>query len=196
MLDKLNFIISLLLNKFLNFLSIKVSPRHQWIHTKLLQCKTMLAHRSAPLTMTLRPWTTRHDYVTGEAWEITDYYNMIMPGNFKKEDSDLPAVNVVINELFARDQFKQDPKLTMLFAVFTNWFAASVLQSNLDDQNKTHIDHGLNLTALYGKVDRTRKTIRNFTNGLLKSQIINGEEYPPYLSSMTTPPPAVYDGQR
>jgi prostaglandin-endoperoxide synthase 2 len=87
-----------------------------------------------------------------------------------------------IADLFARgDEQRTCEKSSVLFAHFAQWFTDGFLRSDPADYRKTTSNHEVDLCQVYGlRPDLTRR-LRAREGGLLKSQMINGEEYPPYL---------------
>jgi prostaglandin-endoperoxide synthase 2 len=93
--------------------------------------------------------------------------------------------------LFTRDQLAECPKTTVLFTFFAQWFTDGILRTErsvrLDADNKPILrntrknesNHDIDLAQLYGLNSAATVQLRG-DDGLLKSQWINGEEYPPY----------------
>ncbi|GAA2727068.1 peroxidase family protein [Actinocorallia aurantiaca] len=76
------------------------------------------------------------------------------------------------------------PKSTVLFANFAQWFTDGFLRSDRSvppHPGKTTSNHEIDLSQLYGLNREVTKLIRAGEGGLLKSQFIGGEEFPPYL---------------
>jgi prostaglandin-endoperoxide synthase 2 len=88
-------------------------------------------------------------------------------------------------ELFRREgELTLCPKSTVLFAYFAQWFTDGFLRSDRKeprDLRKNRSNHNIDLSQLYG-IDRSiTDLLRAHRGGLLMSQEINGEEYPPFL---------------
>lgn len=95
----------------------------------------------------------------------------------------LPTVED-LKGLFTREVFAESPKSTVLFPCFAQWFTDGFLRSDRaqpPDPRKNQSNHEIDLTNLYGLHPDIALELRTSNNGLLKSQQINGEEYPPYL---------------
>lgn len=91
-------------------------------------------------------------------------------------------------ELFRRTETRLSPKSTVLFPYFAQWFTDGFLRSERPedpnqrrDVRKNQSAHNIDLSQLYGLKPEITRMIRSGTGGRLKSQLINGEEYPPYL---------------
>lgn len=87
--------------------------------------------------------------------------------------------------LFARgDEIILCPKSTVLFAYFAQWFTDGFLRSDRSgphELRKNTSNHNIDLSQLYGLNKSITALLRSFQEGLLKSQMIKGEEYPPLL---------------
>jgi prostaglandin-endoperoxide synthase 2 len=69
----------------------------------------------------------------------------------------------------------------VLFAYFAQWFTDGFLRTDREDWRKTTSNHDIDLSPLYGLNRETTCLIRTREGGRLKSQIINGEEYAPFI---------------
>ncbi|SBW21908.1 heme peroxidase [Candidatus Protofrankia californiensis] len=97
---------------------------------------------------------------------------------------DAPAVERVARLLARNGPEAVCPKSTVLFAYFAQWFTDGFLRSDRSapkDPRKNASNHEIDLCQLYGLTSAVTKLIRLGEDGLLKSQIINGEEFPSYL---------------
>ncbi|GGV24588.1 hypothetical protein GCM10010182_53980 [Actinomadura cremea] len=88
-------------------------------------------------------------------------------------------------ELFTRDgDMIPCPRSTVLFAYFAQWFTDGFLRSDIAeprDPRRTTSNHHVDLNPLYGLDAAATAAVRAFDGGLLKSQTIDGGEFPPYL---------------
>lgn len=75
-------------------------------------------------------------------------------------------------------------KSTVLFAYFAQWFTDGFLRSDRaqePDPRKNESTHEIDLCQIYGLTKQANEELRAGELGLLKSQTLNGEEFPPYL---------------
>jgi prostaglandin-endoperoxide synthase 2 len=101
---------------------------------------------------------------------------------------DLPPADQVA-DVFVRPEgaFTPSAKSTVLFSYFAQWFTDGFLRSdrtpppNGPDDRKNDSNHEIDLMQIYGLTAEVTDQLRSHAGGLLKSQTINGEEYPPYL---------------
>lgn len=99
-------------------------------------------------------------------------------------DAGLPSVERVAELFMRRGETVLCPKSTVLFSYFAQWFTDGFLRSTRSqprDPRKNESNHEIDLTQLYGLRPGVTRVLRTFEGGLLKSQVINGEEFPPYL---------------
>ncbi|QYC40260.1 Heme peroxidase [Nonomuraea coxensis DSM 45129] len=88
-------------------------------------------------------------------------------------------------ELFARgESMIPCPRSTVLFAYFAQWFTDGFLRGDTNvprDPRKNSSNHHIDLNQVYGLDETATAALRAFDGGLLKSQFINGGEFPPHL---------------
>lgn len=91
----------------------------------------------------------------------------------------LPPVEAVA-DLFERRPGREQVsrKSTVLFSHFAQWFTDGFLRTVQDDVCKNTSPHEIDLCQLYGLNPDVTGELRSGQGGRLKSQIINGEEYP------------------
>ncbi len=88
-------------------------------------------------------------------------------------------------DLFTRDGDGEEcPKSTMLFAYFAQWFTDGFLRSDRTeprDVRKNTSTHEIDLCQLYGLTEEVTRVLRTGRGGRLRSQVLGGQELPPYL---------------
>ncbi len=107
-----------------------------------------------------------------------------------------PPTSEAVAALFLRDgEMIPCPKSTVLFPCFAQWFTDGFLRTNRSagpgqprDTRKNESNHEIDLAQLYG-LNHTMTDQLRADNGLLKSQLIKGEEYPPFFCSDGQPKP-------
>jgi prostaglandin-endoperoxide synthase 2 len=96
----------------------------------------------------------------------------------------LPPEDRVADLFMRRGEGDQCPKSTVMFAYFAQWFTDGFLRSDRHperDPRRNDTNHELDLTPLYGVRKEITEALRSHEGGRLKSQVIGGAEYPPYL---------------
>ncbi|MEV7969395.1 peroxidase family protein [Sphaerisporangium sp. NPDC088356] len=88
-------------------------------------------------------------------------------------------------DLFTRgDTMIPCPRSTVLFAYFAQWFTDGFLRGDTHvprDPRKNSSNHHIDLNQLYGLNAAATAALRTFDGGLLKTQVLDGAEFPPYL---------------
>ena len=105
-----------------------------------------------------------------------------------------PDVNTVA-DLFKREgAMLECRKSTVLFSWFAQWFTDGFLRTSRElgrdgvrNTLKNESTHEIDLAQLYGRTDKQTHQLRAHDGGLLRSQTINGEEYPEYLCALGEP---------
>ena len=94
-------------------------------------------------------------------------------------------------ELFRRPAggMVESEKSTVLFSYFAQWFTDGFLRTDYVEPLKNTSNHDIDLSNLYGLTAEYTKILRSRVDGKLKSQIINGEEYPPFYYRDGQPDP-------
>ncbi len=85
-------------------------------------------------------------------------------------------------ELFRRGEAGGTPseKSTLLFPHFAQWFTDGFLRTDPTNPLKNTSTHDIDLSQLYGQTRAVTDMLRSKSGGRLKSQLVNGAEYPPY----------------
>src|SRR5262249_48579413 len=96
----------------------------------------------------------------------------------------LPPEEAVAHLFVPQGPEKLCPKSTVLFAYFAQWFTDGFLRSDRNrerDPRKNDSTHEIDLLPLYGVRPEQTDQLREHHGGRLKSQDINGAEFPSYL---------------
>jgi prostaglandin-endoperoxide synthase 2 len=134
------------------------------------------------------PFTTLADYTSWTSCTDKTFSARHLPS--RPQRSGLPELDE-FQSLYKRDPFIASPKSTVLFSAFAQWFTDGFLRMDRVglpdhvDLRKNESNHDIDLTNLYGLRPAVTEQLRAHEDGLLKSQLINGEEYPPYLYAGT-----------
>lgn len=87
-----------------------------------------------------------------------------------------------ITQLFMRQGDQTPSRSSALFTFFAQWFTDSVLRIDPRDRRKNTSNHNIDLCQIYGLTEATARILRrNDGSGKLRSQLIDGEEWPDYL---------------
>ena len=92
-----------------------------------------------------------------------------------------------ITALFARPRDSAGSSLmttdrsSVLFMFFAQWFTDSVLRIDHKDRRRNTSNHDVDLCQIYGLNERETQCLRSGKRGHLRSQYIDGREFPDYL---------------
>lgn len=125
------------------------------------------------------PVSTMADYTSWDSLIDRTFTGRHLPP--VRQPATLPTADAVV-QLFERAPGKTilSPKSTMLFAHFAQWFTDGFLRTDRENFLKNTSNHDIDLCQLYGLNREATRLLRSHQGGKLKSQIINGEEYPCY----------------
>lgn len=155
-------------------LVMEIGPLRSFVNRKLINEAVMKVPPRPNVLSTLTPYSS---------WDsLTDrtYSGRHLPPVTRRE-GDLPPVETVV-ELFRRPEgtMTLSDKSTVLFSYFAQWFTDGFLRTDYNNPLKNTSNHDIDLSNLYGPRKAVADVLRSRTDGKLKSQWINGEEYPPY----------------
>ena len=128
------------------------------------------------------PFSTMADYTSWASLTDRTYSSRHLPAA-EAADPVQPELDA-LKGLFTRQEFVESPKSTVLFSYFAQWFTDGFLRSDRatpPDPRCNQSNHDIDLTNLYGLNANIARQLRTLDGGRLKSQQINGEEFPPYL---------------
>jgi prostaglandin-endoperoxide synthase 2 len=147
------------------------------------------------------PWTTRHDYISWSGLTDRSYNARLLPAKPYPPADALgtrrPPVDAVV-ALFKAAPAGQRicPKSTMVFPAFAQYLTDGFIRTRLandppfgsgvEDRRRSTSNHEIDQSPLYGRNEAQTDVLRLKSEvagqrGRLKSQILNGEEHPPFL---------------
>jgi prostaglandin-endoperoxide synthase 2 len=134
----------------------------------------MMKPRPAPLS-------TKSPYTSWESLTNREYSERHLPPGLLPSSS-LPPLEQA-TQLFARDGGgpRLSDKSTLLFPIFAQWFVDGFLRTDPKNPRKNTSTHDIDLSQLYGQTSKVTRILRSHEGGRLKSQTIDGEEFPPFL---------------
>ena len=131
------------------------------------------------------PFSTRSSYTSWASLTDRRYFGRHLAAP-KRRDA-LPDKAEVV-KLFERpaEGGRVCPKSTLLFPVFAQYLTDGFLRTDMEARERTTSNHEIDLSPLYGRTAEQTDVLRQRDEtpgrkGRLKSQELNGEEYPPYL---------------
>lgn len=170
----------------------KISEKSPWLRkiiNKIAINKAVNVCRHRP-----HPWSTVHDYVSWTSLTDKQWSARHLPA----KSSNVPKDDSLIIELFRRksDKARLCPKSTCLFPAFAQYLTDGFIRTRMPNTSKGEKDdplrrqntsnHEIDLSPLYGRTKEQTNALRLMSEevnmkGRLKSQLIGGEEYAPFL---------------
>ena len=144
------------------------------------------------------PWSTKHDYISWSGLTDRTYNARLLPAKrypaAEARGTRRPPLAEVA-ALFARRPATNQRlcgKSTGLFPAFAQYLTDGFIRTKLDndaaleDRRRTTSNHEIDLSPLYGRTPTQTDALRLRASqagrrGRLKSQVINGEEFSPFL---------------
>jgi prostaglandin-endoperoxide synthase 2 len=131
---------------------------------------------------TLRPraLSLASDYTSWLSLTDRSFSGRHLPPASPEDHAALPPEAEVV-ALYRRERMVPSTDTSVMFMFFAQWFTDSFLRTSHTDYRKNESNHEIDLCQIYGvNVDKTN-VLRSHQGGRLKSQMIDGEEYPPFL---------------
>jgi prostaglandin-endoperoxide synthase 2 len=141
------------------------------------------------------PFSTLADYTSWRSLTDRSYDSRHLPRAAPAPAA--PEAETVAGLFNREGEMTPCEKSTVLFPYFAEWFVDGFLRSErphpdpetgrpVRDPARNESNHEIDLMQIYGLTDDVTRELRTFEDGLMETQVINGEEYPPHL----------YDGER
>jgi prostaglandin-endoperoxide synthase 2 len=131
-----------------------------------------------------RPLTLAADYTTWVGLTDRSFTGRHLPP--APPDRPLPSEAEVL-ELFRRPPGQEVPSedTTVMFLLFAQWFTDSFLRTDRNDWRKNTSTQEIDFCQIYGLSEAKTRMLRSMEGGRLKSQQLDGQEYPPFLLERT-----------
>ena len=142
---------------------------------------SLLANASPPRP---RPFSLAGDYTSWISLTDRSFTGRHLP--VAAEGRPLPTAAEVL-ELFRRPPGGETPSAdtSVLFMLFAQWFTDSFLRTDHTDLRKNTSTQEIDFCQIYGLSESKTRLLRSMEGGRLKSQQIDGQEYPPFLFERT-----------
>jgi prostaglandin-endoperoxide synthase 2 len=128
------------------------------------------------------PLSTMAPYTSWDSLTDRTFTGRHLPPDeeFNRDDR-LPSLEDATSLFRKRDgQTSYSTKSTLLFPYWVQWFTDGFLRTDRVNRMKNTTNHHIDLSPVYGLNKRSTDMLRAHEGGRLKSQLINGEEYPLY----------------
>lgn len=160
-------------------------------------------------------WSTlSDDYISWSSLTDKTYFARLLPAGPPLGADAIGTSHPPISDIVA--MFREtgsaqilSSKSTCLFPAFAQYLTDGFLRTQIfntppgahvrpgvTDRRRTTSNHEIDMSALYGRTPQQTAVLRTFVGGKLKSQLINGEEFPPFLyGSDKNPKPEFCDDE-
>jgi len=122
--------------------------------------------------------STKSPYTSWESLTDRTYSARHLPPDLQLQHRLQPEASVA--ELFRRKEPRVSAKSTLLFSHFAQWFVDGFLRTDPNDVTRNTSTHDIDLSQLYGQTEDVTDLLRTHCCGRLKSQQLDGGEFPPY----------------
>jgi prostaglandin-endoperoxide synthase 2 len=131
-----------------------------------------------------RPLTLAADYTTWVSLTDRSFTGRHLPP--APPDGPLPSEAEVL-ELFRRPPGHEVPSedTSVMFLLFAQWFTDSFLRTDRSDWRKNTSTQEIDFCQIYGLTEAKTRLLRSMEGGRLTTQLIDGQEYPPFLLERT-----------
>jgi len=129
------------------------------------------------------PFSTRSLYTSWESLTDRTWTGRHLPADPRfNEEGNLPPIEdlvILFRKRGGRTIYSE--KSSLLFPYWVQWLTDGILRVDPKNRLRNTSNHEVDLSPVYGLKLETTAKLRCMQGGKLKSQIINGEEYPEYL---------------
>lgn len=108
-------------------------------------------------------------------------------------EANLPPVEELAVLFRATGPTRYSPRSSLLFPYFVQWFTDGFLRTDRRDPLKNASNHHIDLCTVYGLNPSVTSQLRSHEGGRLKSQVVHGEEYPPFYYDPSGAPKEEFD---
>lgn len=161
---------------------VAIPPLHRRLNRKLIN-----SYASATKVRP-RPFSMAAGYTTWRGLTDRRYSGRHLP-EAKDYNATLPPLDSV-NALFRKTEDRRATDTSLLFPFFAQWFTDSFLRTKWkkpeeQDFAENESNHEIDLCQIYGVGEEQTRMLRALEGGRLKSQIVEGEEFPVLLFEET-----------
>jgi prostaglandin-endoperoxide synthase 2 len=145
-----------------------------------LASRLVINHYAYATSLRPRALTMMSDYPTWATLTTRSFTGRHLPPADPDTIAALPPERDV-TALFRREQEIRSTDTSVWFMFFAQWFTDSFLRTNRADFRQNTSTQEIDLCQIYGLGPDQTLMLRSMTGGRLKSQLIEGEEFPVFL---------------
>ena len=152
-----------------------IPPLHRFLNRRLIN-RYAYATKARP-----RPFSMNASYTCWRGLTDRRFSGRHLPEK-KSYNAALPPIEEVL-PLFRRSEDRRATDTSLLFPFFAQWFTDSFLRTKWkkpeeQDFTENESNHEIDLCQIYGVGERQTTLLREMKGGRLKSQTIDGEQFP------------------
>src|SRR6188768_3086268 len=157
-----------------------IEPLASLPHMRRLASKMVINYYSYATSLRPRALSMATDYTSWSALVDRRFTGRHLPPSDPEFIAALPGESDV-NALYRREEEIKSTDTSVWFMFFAQWFTDSFLRTSREDFRQNTSTQEIDLCQIYGLgADQTRM-LRSMSGGRLKSQMIDGEEFPVFL---------------
>jgi prostaglandin-endoperoxide synthase 2 len=145
-----------------------------------LASRLVINHYGYATTLRPRALTMMSDYTSWTSLTTRSFTGRHLPPAEPDTIAGLPPEREV-TALFRRDQEVRSTDTSVWFMFFAQWFTDSFLRTSRADFRQNTSTQEIDLCQIYGLGPDQTRMLRSLSGGRLKSQLIDGEEFPVFL---------------
>ncbi len=151
-----------------------------------LASRLMINHYSYATTLRPRALSLADDFTTWTS--LTDYSFTArhLPPADPETIARWPS-EADVNALYRREHETKSTDTSVWFMFFAQWFTDSFLRTSREDFRRNTSTQEIDLCQIYGLGQDQTRMLRSLSGGRLKSQQIDGEEFPVFLFQERAP---------
>ena len=151
-----------------------------------LASKMLINYYSYATSLRPRALSMASDYTTWSSLTDRKFTGRHLPPADPEFIAALPSESDV-NALYRREQEIPSADTSVWFMFFAQWFVDSFLRTSREDFRQNTSTQEIDLCQIYGLGPAQTRMLRSLSGGRLKSQLIDGEEFPVFLFQERNP---------
>ena len=151
-----------------------------------LASKLVINYYGYATTLRPRALSMASDYTTWSSLTDRKFTGRHLPPAEPATIAALPS-EIDVNALYRRDREIKSTDTSVLFMFFAQWFTDSFLRTSRADFRQNTSTQEIDLCQIYGLGPDQTRMLRSLSDGRLKSQMIDGEEFPVFLFQQRGP---------
>ena len=151
-----------------------------------LASRLLINHYSYATTLRPRALSLENDFTTWTGLTDRRFTARHLPPADPETIARWPA-EADVNALYRREHETKSTDTSVWFMFFAQWFTDSFLRTSREDFRQNTSTQEIDLCQIYGLGDAQTRMLRSLSGGRLKSQQIDGEEFPVFLFQERAP---------